>query len=108
MAVPLLLHTTNIRRKQKVAGKGVSSQYVSIATGVKCLVIPQTDNYNITRDWVFGQDYIAIFDVDIDIKAGDRLEASTGVNLVVSGRPAVYKDVPLVAHIECACTTEGA
>lgn len=110
MGVPkrLLRHTATIERKQKVAGKGISSEYAQIATGVKCLVIPQSDDYNITKDYVYGQDYIAVFNLDTDVKAGDRLVVSTGVTVLVSGKPAVYKDVPRVAHIECACTTEGA
>lgn len=107
MPVPLLLHTAKIYRKSKVAGKGISSQYQEVANGVKCLSLPQSDDYNITRDYVYGQDYITVFDTGVDVRAGDKLEISTGVTLLVSGKPADYKGLPVVSHIECACTTEG-
>lgn len=108
MGIPkrLLTHRATIYRKEKVTGKGVSSQYVKKYENLPCLVIPQTNRYSLSKDFIYGQDYIGMFDVGIDVKKGDKIVVSNGVT-VYAGGTGVYKDVPKVAHVEVACSTEG-
>jgi len=106
MTIPILIHTTTIERKVKIAGQGLSSEFQTIATGVKCLALPATNEDTLRERVVIGQDYNVTFDETVDIRKGDRLTISTGIILLVNG-VANYKDVPIVAHIECACSTES-
>lgn len=103
----LLVHTCEIQRKQKIEGKGLSARWTSIATDVKCLVLPSTPNDTLNTNLAVGKDYNAYFEADTDVKEGDKLLVSTGVTVLVKGI-ASYKDVPNVSHIEAMCETEGA
>lgn len=102
----LLVHTCEILRKQKIEGKGLSAQYVSIATGVKCLALPSTPNDTLNMNLIVGKDYNVYCEPSTDVKEGDKLIVSTGVTLLVKGK-ADYKDLPNVSHIELACETLG-
>lgn len=102
----MLVHTCDIYRKQKVSGKGLTSTYEKIASAVKCLVLPQTEQSNLQPNITIGKDYVAYFDADADVKEGDKLEVSTGVSLFVNGY-APYMGVPRISHKEYTCQTVG-
>ena len=102
----LLDHTCEIQRRQKIEGKGLSSHYATVATGVRCLALPATNQNTLSPDIVVGQDYVAYFEEDADVKEGDKLIVSTGITLLVKGI-APYKGLGGVSHLELACSTQG-
>lgn len=104
MAIRNLLHTCTVYRRQQIAGKGLSAKYAVIAENVKCLAMPQTAQNNIQQNITVGQDFVVLTNIDADIKEGDKLVVSTGVNLYVSGE-AIYKDFPRIEHKEFNCQT---
>lgn len=106
MGIALLIHTTDIYRKEKVVGKGLTSNFVKKYEGVKCLVVPAQVGDTLNQNTTIGKDYNVFFDTDMDVKQGDKLTTSTGLTLLVNG-VANYDDVPEVAHIETTCSTQG-
>jgi len=102
----LLDHTCDIFRRQKIEGRGLSSQFAQIATGVRCLVLPATRENSLSPDIVVGQDYVAYFEEDADVKEGDKLVVSSGVVVLIKG-VAPYKGLGGVSHLELACSTQG-
>lgn len=104
--IALLIHTTNVYRKQKVEGKGLTSTWVAQSTGVKCLVTPAQVGDTLNENITIGKDFNVYFEPGTDIKQGDKLTTSTGLTLLVNG-VADYKDVPTVGHIETSCSTIG-
>lgn len=102
----MLVHTCDVYRKQRVEGKGLTSQFTKIAEGVPCMVTPQTEQSNIQGTIIIGKDYVAYFNEDADVKEGDKLVVSTGVSLFVNGE-ASYVDFPRISHKEFTCQTVG-
>ena len=106
MGIALLVHTTDISRKERVEGKGLTANFVKKYEGVRCLVVPAQVGDTLNQNITIGKDFNVYFDADIDVKQGDKLATSTGLTLLVNG-VANYKDVDRVAHIETTCSTQG-
>ena len=106
MSIALLIHTADLYRKEKVEGKGLTSNFVKKYEGVKCLVVPAQVGDTLNQNTTIGKDYNVYFDADTDVKQGDKLNTSTGLALLVNG-VANYNDVPDVEHIETTCSTQG-
>lgn len=102
----LLIHRATIERKERLSGKGLSSNFVKKYDHVPCMVEPASVGDTLHQDLIIGKDYNAYFSVDVDIKKGDRLTTSNGLSLLVNAL-AVYNDVPNLSHIEATCSTIG-
>ena len=102
----LLIHTTDIYRKVKVAGKGLTSNWELKHEVIKCLVQPAQVGDTLNENITIGKDYNVYFAPNADVKQGDKLTTSTGLTLLVNG-VADYKDIPTVGHIEASCSTIG-
>lgn len=106
MGIALLVHTTDVYRKEKIEGKGLTSTFVKKHEAIKCLVTPAQVGDTLNQNTTIGKDFNVYFDAGTDIKQGDKIITSTGLTLLVNG-VADYKDVPEVAHIETSCSTIG-
>lgn len=107
--IGLLVHTCSISRRQKIAGKGLASAWQSVGDGVRCLILPSTQEDALHENVEIGKDYNAYFEIGTDIKEGDKITSTIDgaeITLLIKGI-ARYGGVPSVSHIECSCETAG-
>lgn len=102
----MLAHTTKVERRMKIAGKGLSSNWQTVISSVKCLALPATMDDNISPNLTVGKDFSVYFMDGVDIQEGDKLTTSIGVVLYVSG-VSRYVGIPRMSHLEVSATTQG-
>lgn len=103
----LLIHKCDVWRKQKVEGKGLTSAFVKIGENIPCLVLPQTQEDNLSANITIGKDYSAYFNSEADVEEGDKLVCNElGLSLFVNGK-APYVKFPRIDHKEYSCQTTG-
>lgn len=61
---------------------GSKSAFSSVATGVSCYLRPLTEEQSSMNGMQYGTGFSAIFEVDIDIKEGDRVTIEAEVYTV--------------------------
>lgn len=108
MKETLLKHTCKVERKKKIAGKGLTSAWITIANNIRCLALPQTARDNIDPNFVVGKSYNTIFNVSMNYVPlkGDRLTISTGTILLIDG-VAPFTELGVSSHYETTCSTIG-
>lgn len=99
-------HTATISRRQKIEGKGLASEFQTVAEDVPCFVIPDSEQDSLQRGVSIGKNYSVYFRAGVAVREADKIVTSTGVSLYVGGI-ADYKDIPRIGHIRVSCTTTG-
>lgn len=95
----LLEHSADIARNADLGTNG-RKQMQTIQTGVECLLLPMEQRATVQNGFTVGRAYDAYFEIDTDIKVGDRLTWS-GKDLYVK---AVQRyDVSMAAHLHVMC-----
>lgn len=98
----LLSHTCTISRNTAVGTNGRHA-LAEVTADVPCLVIPMNAQTSIQNQFELGRGYDFYFNVDQDVRVGDKL-AWSGDTYVVSARQ-VY-NLPMVQHIHVAAKQE--
>lgn len=98
----LLQHSADIARNAAIGTNGRRGMS-TVATGVRCLVLPMATRTAIENQFSLGKAYDVYFAEGTDVRVGDKLTKDDGRYIVRQVMP--YK-VAVVGHVRALCELE--